>query len=49
MGLRKGRPYKLTLVHSLHENSSVKFSVKKIDGTIVGHHIGSLRRIAVSA
>jgi len=28
---------------------SVKFSVKKINATILGHHIGSLRRIAGSA
>ena len=33
----------------LHENSSVKFSVKKVYATILGHHIGSLRRIEGSA
>ena len=32
-----------------NENNSVKFSVKKIDATILGHHIGSLHRTAGSA
>ena len=58
IGLSTNTPFRVQRSTSLgvlaaqarpHENSSVQFSVKKVDATILGHHIGSLRGIAGSA